>query len=369
MKIIDVHGKPEEMGLAIGREARLLVHDQLALYKKHWKELTGVGWTESLERVRAYEESARVHAPRACAELAGIAAGAGVSARELFLLNSYEEIEAMHDVGEKRAKRGKCTSVALLGPHMHDGRARIGHNEDWVWFDTDFLYVVRAKPDRGPAFLSVTYGGLLPNYGVNEHGLAQVCDSLAATDERVGVPRLLVCREVLGSARSIDDAAKIIRNMPRAGGYNHLLMDARGRAVNLETTATKEVLRPVHDFSAHTNFYQDGTLDAMSLHTATYSRYRYYRVSELLRGLVRSDAGATVSSMFDVLSDHQNYPESVCRHRSDRADDHDQTIVSYIIDPARRTISVRPGNPCGKTTRKKVTTPIYSLDMGDELWR
>lgn len=366
MKIIDVKGAPHDMGLAIGRGARVLIQKQIRLYKEHWKLLTHVSWAESLRMAVPFERVARTDVPHTFAELAGIAVGAQVSARELFLINAFEEIDALTDL--KRKKKGRCTSIAVSGAHMKDGRPRIAHNEDWMWFDTDLVYVVRAQPHGAPAFLSITYGGLLSNNGLNEHGLAQVCDSLAALDERVGVPRLFVAREVL-TAPSVSSAIATIKKFHRSGGYNHLLVDARGHAVNFETTATKSVERKVQDFSVHTNFYQDATLATQDLHTATYSRYRYYRAQELLAGLVKKPAGCTPNDLFGVLSDHQNYPESVCRHRSDLPEDNDQTIVSYLMDPARRMIHVRPGNPCGHTTRTKVPASVYFLDEGQEIWQ
>lgn len=365
IKIIDVSGTPMEMGLTIGREARVLVRKQLALYRKHWKMLTGVSWESGLEMNRPFEKEARQALPDVFDELCGIAVGAGVSARDLFLMNSLEEIEGLTDL---KKKREHCTSITMLGAHMRDGRPRIGHNEDWVWFDTEFVLAVRARPANAPAFLSITYGGLLPNYGVNEHGFAQVCDSQVATDERVGVPRLFVARAVLQS-KSVDAAMRTIGSFKRSGGYNHVLMDARGHAVNFETTATKAVALPVNGFSVHTNFYRDPKLEKIQLHTTTFSRYRYYRAKELLSLLAKKGTGLTNNDLFRVLADHQNYPESLCRHRSTLPEDNDQTIASYIIDVARKTIVIKPGNPCGRTTRKEVPVTISFLDEGQEIWQ
>lgn len=366
MKIIDVKGKPEEMGLAIGREARLLIQKQVRLYKENWKLLTHVSWEKSLQMTKPFEAVAGKTLPETFAELAGIAAGANVSARELFLINAFEEVDALTDL--ERKHKGKCTSIAMTGAHMKDGRPRIAHNEDWMWFDTDLVYVVRAKPEGAPAFLSVTYGGLLANNGFNECGVAQVCDSLAATDERLGVPRLFVARQVL-AAKSVNAAMATIKKFSRSGGYNHLLMDGRGHAVNFETSATQSAMIPVQDFSVHTNFYQDPKLAKSELHTTTYSRYRYFRAKELLKVATTKSAGCTQDDLFGVLADHQNYPESVCRHRSDLPEDNDQTIVSYLMDPARRIMHIRGGNPCGHTTRKKVPASVYFLDEHQELWQ
>ncbi len=364
IKIIDAKGTPEEIGLAIGRGARVLVQKQVALYKEHWKKLTHISWEEGLRLSREFEKPAREALPDVFAELAGIAAGANVSARELFMLNAFEEVDALSFLQKK--KHEKCTSVAVSGAHMKDGRSRIIHNEDWMWFDSDLVYAVRVRPQKGTAFLSITYGGLLPNYGVNEHGVAQVCDSLAAKDERVGVPRLFVARKALES-KSITQALTTIKGLKRSGGYNHLLMDAKGHAVNFETSATSTAMLPVHGFSVHTNFYQDPKLAKGELHTRTHSRYRYYRVKDILSTLIKKHHDLTQDDLFGVLSDHENYPESVCQHRSDRSDSTDQTIASYVIDPARQSIILKQGNPCGKTTKQPVPAALYFLDEAREL--
>ncbi len=358
MKVFTANGSPHEIGIALGFQARFLVRKQLALYKEHWQKLTRLSWSASLVLTPPFEKMAQKYTPDAFAELAGIAIGAGVSPRELFLVNSFEEIDALSGRQKKGAEH--CTTLMVIGAHMQDGRPRIAHNEDWVWFDKDFAYMARVYPKKGPSFLSITFGGLLPNYGVNEHGIAQVCDSLVATDERVGVPRLLMTRGVLG-ARTLEEAMRLVTNVHRSGGYNHVMMDSHGRGVNFEASAIKQVARPLQGFSVHTNFYQDQNLAKSELHMRTYSRYRCFRAQEILARQVHKAAGVVEEDLFAVLSDHQNQPESVCRHFRSGSGDYDQTIASHIIDPVRRSITVRTGNPCeyNKNTKQAAT---YFLD-------
>ena len=42
-----------------------------------------------------------------------------------------------------------------------EGYVLLAHNEDWISVDRDHIYLVHAEPDRGPAFIGMTYGLLM----------------------------------------------------------------------------------------------------------------------------------------------------------------------------------------------------------------
>ena len=76
----------------------------------------------------------------------------------------------------------KCTSMAVSDDCTADGHVLVAHNEDWLPEDEQDVYLVHASPDDEPSFLAMTYGGLLPNIGFNEAGIAQCCDSVYPND-------------------------------------------------------------------------------------------------------------------------------------------------------------------------------------------
>jgi len=108
-------------------------------------------------------------APHLVEELRGLADGSRQSFGDLFFLNALEEA-----LEWKEARR--CTAVAINVP----GGPLLGHNEDWYGEDADYVLVIHARPAGKPAFLSITAAPFLAAVGLNEAGLAQGVNSVAA---------------------------------------------------------------------------------------------------------------------------------------------------------------------------------------------
>jgi isopenicillin-N N-acyltransferase-like protein len=75
------------------------------------------------------------------------------------------------------------------------------------------------------------------------------------------------------------------------------------------------------------------------------SRVRYNRTYRLLR----SQRGKlSLKSIQSILSDHVNYPQSICNHilESDPPLERQATIASLIMDLTSRTMHVAWGTPC-----------------------
>jgi isopenicillin-N N-acyltransferase-like protein len=91
--------------------------------------------------------------PQYVDELMGMAEGAGVSFDDLAVVNAMEAVtmDALHLT--------KCSSMAVNDDRTADGHVLVAHNEDWLPDDEQDVYVVHASPEKGPSFLSVTYGG------------------------------------------------------------------------------------------------------------------------------------------------------------------------------------------------------------------
>ncbi len=70
------------------------------------------------------------------------------------------------------------------------------------------------------------------------------------------------------------------------------------------------------------------------------SKPRYRRI----RSLVENDYGfLSVDKMKAILSDHDDYPTSICRHSSNGDI---TTAASMIAEPERGLLHVSAGNPC-----------------------
>lgn len=342
--IVHVQGSHYEMGRQIGKLRRDAVYQMLATYHRYFEDESdriGIsGWKEAILHARKYLPFAEESVPQYVDELKGIADGAGLDFNDLLVLNCMEAIteDALH---------AGCTSLAAAPEVTADGSVLVGHNEDWLPDDYNTVYLVHARPEDEPAFLAITYGGLLPNIGFNEHGIAQCCDSVYPDDARFGVPRIFVSRAVL-AARIPSDAIRAALNRRRAAGYNHLIVHVSGEMYNVEVSAEDfDVIYGMDGLLAHTNNYLSRRMRAIekSSEELIASRVRYNRASRLMR----SQRGKiSLKSIQSVLTDHVNFPQSICNHveASDLLLERQQTIASLIMDLATRTMEVAWGTPC-----------------------
>jgi isopenicillin-N N-acyltransferase-like protein len=332
------------MGGQIGLDRKEAIQQMLGVYRRYFEEegeRIGIAdWDEAILHARKYLPFAEESVPQYVEELEGIADSAEVEFNDLLVLNCVEAIteDALH---------AGCTSLAAAPEVTADGSLLVGHNEDWLPDDQNTVYLVHARPDDEPAYLAITYGGLLPNIGFNQHSIAQCCDSVYPNDARIGVPRLFVSRAVL-AARTPAEAIRAALNRRRAAGYNHLIVHVSGEMYNVEVSAEDfDVIYGVEGMLAHTNNYLSRRMRAIEKDSDELiaSRVRYNRALRLMR----SQRGKlSLKSFQAILSDHVNYPQSICSHIDENEPplERQQTIVSLLIDLTTQTMYVAWGPPC-----------------------
>jgi isopenicillin-N N-acyltransferase-like protein len=194
----------------------------------------------------------------------------------------------------------------------------LAHNEDWLPEDEPDVYLIHASLDDEPPFLAMTYGALLPNIGFNAYGIAQTCDSVYPNDSRIGIPRVIASRAVLG-ARTTGDAIRHMLIPRRAAGYNHLLVHVSGEIYSVEVSAKRFAIIYADDgYLVHTNHYLDSNMQAIEDEPDELisTRIRYFRARRLLARTGRH----TIESIQNIQRDHINYPNSICNHAEEDMD-------------------------------------------------
>jgi isopenicillin-N N-acyltransferase-like protein len=342
LKIIHVQGTHLAIGQQIGEACCEEIQRMLAVYRKGFEEAYDelqLTWDEAILQARKYYPFAEELMPQYVAEVEGMAETSGTDFEDLMVLNCMEAItsDALH-LG--------CTSLAVSAERTADGHVLVGHNEDWLPDDEENTYLIHARPDDEPAFLAITYGGLLPNIGFNEHSIAQCCDSVYPDDARVGVPRVFVSRAVLAAAR-LADAIRCALPRRRAAGYNHLIADRHGELYNIEISARRfDTIYGMNGYLAHTNHYLTSRMRRVEEHTETLigSRVRCNRALRLLK----STTAHTPETLKNILSDHVDHPNSICSHveLEESPLDRQKTIASLIMDLTALEMHVCWGNPC-----------------------
>jgi isopenicillin-N N-acyltransferase-like protein len=227
-----------------------------------------------------------------------------------------------------------------------DGHVLIAHNEDWTPEDEQDVAVVHACPDDGPPFLAMMYGGYLPNIGFNACGIAQCCDSVHPSDSRIGVPRVIASRAVLGT-RTIADAIRCMVSPRRAAGYNHLLAHESGELYSVEVSARRFAILYAHEgYIVHTNHFIDAQLKAIEKDPDELLNTRIRRSRAL--NLFSLSPQHNLQSLQTIQQDHVNYPHAICNHAQEIKSWilREKTICSLIIDLTDRAMHIAWGNPC-----------------------
>src|SRR6058998_2063817 len=230
IRVVRAQGMPLARGQQVGRELSDLIQRSIDFYHRY---LTKRGVTsESLQDLLfPYLVAAEQQYPDAMAVLKGMSVGAMVPVLELFAINAFEELEPLLESPEGellflQKKEGytqrpapapdRCSSISVRTP---DGGTLLAHNEHWLAGDAGNVAVLVDHPADGRiAVASPTVVCCLPAVGVNGHGAAQGIGSLTASDDAIGVPRVLVSRSSL-EARDRRDAIDRGARPGRAGGY------------------------------------------------------------------------------------------------------------------------------------------------------
>ncbi len=299
-----------------------------------------LNWEGAKNQARKYMPFAQERYPQYVDELAGMAEGANVNLTELMVVNALEAVtmDALHLT--------KCTSLAVNGDSTSTRQVLVAHNEDWLPEDEPDVYIIRMKPEDEPAILAMSYGGLLPNVGLNEAGIAQCCDTVYPSDTRIGIPRVVVSRAVL-AARTIGQAIRSTLVPLRAAGYNHLLAHESGELYNVEVSAHAfDVLYGLEGCLVHTNHYLSPKMIPIEDNSdeLVHTRVRYFRALHLLK----QRRSHSVETIQEILCDHVNFPDSICNHSIFDLDprDREKTVVSLVMNLTERSMQVAWGNPC-----------------------
>lgn len=374
LRVARAEGGPAMRGEQIGRELRDLINASIDFYHRYLSR-RGVSSQQLQDLLTPYLVAAETHVPASMATLKGMSIGAMVPVLELFAVNAFEELEPLLEqpeggmlflqrkegyleppaTGEARATRETtmpeaCSSFSVVAP----GVALLAHNEHWLAGDLGNVAVVIDIPSMGGVpVASPTIVCCLPAVGVNAHGGAQGIGSLTASDDRVGVPRVLVSRHSL-EARNREEAVARAGLAGRAGGYGHVFAFADGDAFTIETTGTRLAL--LDGAGPHTNHYRDPELSTLGPGPSEGSVSRLARLEQLLA----ERRPTTPEAVMDILRDHGSSPQAICLHPDPKEGDEASAVVfSMVADLKAGRMWVAPGIPCQNDYEEVDLTGVF----------
>jgi len=333
---IEASGSPWDIGHRIGLELR----GNFQVLKGRFddrieKSMGNEAFRKKVGPLISFSEQ---HVPLCVEEIRGMAEGADVPFVSLFGMNAMQEIMFQ--------PRG-CSSLAVPQDGTQDGVVLLAHNEDNDHALSDHTYLIKGEPDEEPAFLAFAYGGFTLNQGFNDRGIGSVGNALYSNDLKPGIPKLLAYREIMRST-FIEDAIRRCIRPERANGNNHIIANEDGEIYDLEVSAMRYgLIYAGGSFLAHTNhFTKAGMLDLDGWADLLNSRIRLNRLNRMLE---ERFGRIDIETLKVILSDHVNYPKSICKHVEAGVNETVATIGSVIIDLTNRSLMATSGNPCKGT--------------------
>ena len=305
-------GDAYAIGRALGEAAATALREvvpAIGRFRALMREWSGT------DRVRALEAAARAAWPRYVREIEGIADGAGVAFDMVFLWNCRGDLPAAGGPGrDTDADAAGCTTLMI--PPRGASPGIIAHNEDDAPELRGHCHILDARPDGAPGFVSFYSPGLLPGhtFAVNRAGLVQAIDNVRPEDQKVGVPRHLVCRAVL-DCEGLDDALALIRDTVRASGFHHALGCAGdSRLLSVEAPASGCAVVEAGAPRVHANHLLDARFAHVPQVIAPSSRSRQTRAEILIEGGALDEGG-----LLCVLGD-MGAPLPIHRREKDAGD-------------------------------------------------
>lgn len=262
--------------------------------------------------------------PELRTELRAVARGAGVRYWDILLLNCFDDllhalwlipplVAKLPFLGKRLVPGGAlaCSCFALTGARSGTGALIHARNLDYE-VDSSVIAaegvvpsalrqnvtVFECEPDRGHAFLSVGWPGIIGVVtSINDAGLSLACLTSTVSGETPnGIPLPLLYRQITQYAATLDEAESMVRRAPITIGNNLVLASAPeddARVVELSPHGVAR--RPAHDgLVVATNHFVDAALAAhQNGWVIPSSQDRYARLERLCSAETVDHAAAT----------------------------------------------------------------------------
>lgn len=231
-KVLHLKGTPYEMGYQHGALLKDSIKENLEYMikvrgDKPFATALGVK-IKPASLIRMIIRIQEKHVPKKYfAEMQGMAEASGLD-EELIQLGNFIP-ELFH-----------CSGFAVMNSATKDGTLYHGRVLDYAidWKLQEHAVIIVAEPEGGIPFVNVTYAGFLGSVtGMNAQQISIGEMGGGGYGHWNGVPMALLVREVLSSAKTLDEAIAVFRDNPRTCQYFYVVADAKSnKAVGMEAS-------------------------------------------------------------------------------------------------------------------------------------
>ena len=262
LRLLELTGSYYDMGFAHGPTYA----DDIRRYTEERVSLAGeAGWTghtltrdEVLSLGEACVAEHEAYAPDLMDELRGIADATGLSLAELVITNGFTDfVDTVYTYARQKVATplaaDDCTAFIVPNHRGAEGHGIFGQTWDMHATSTEFVILLRCRPDNAPSCLTFTITGCIGMIGMNDAGIVVGINNLLGGDGQVGVTWPFVVRKALQQT-DIESALRCITEAKLAGAHNYLLFDKEGNGYNIEATSSATAVTKLDgDAIVHTN--------------------------------------------------------------------------------------------------------------------
>ena len=332
--VIQAGGSPYDVGVIHGRAATATIEAEITA------RLRNRDLDHAFAEARAGIPHVRDWAPHLLDEMRGIADGAGVELAAILAVNRVGYVEAPAPAG--------CTAF-IAGPDLtQDGSIYGGQNKDTGFGASERRVILSLAPEGRPSVVTYAYAGSLGHIGINSAGFSRWGMSLF-TDEPDALGAKLPVHRMLLECRSVAECRQLVKAMGAKDAGAHAISDADGHCGVIEQFDGKNVwLDGGRDHAGHANAIaspdpEDRAFDREDSAT-WYAWDRHRRVNEILE---ERRGSLSVDACFDMLSDHEGTPRSICRHEENLTPyKNNLSNAGIVAEPLEGRLHISYGPPC-----------------------
>jgi isopenicillin-N N-acyltransferase-like protein len=351
--IISLTGSPYEIGYRHGKIAKEAIKHNIQFYLDLWNYFSGVDKSQVLENAREFIPYIERIDSELIEELKGVAEGCGVEFEEIVALNARWELNHSYfsPTVPDKALDG-CTAFAISTEATKNKHTFIGQNWDYKTGVKESCIILIIKQQSKPDIIINTEAGIIGHKGFNSAGIGIGLNFIRCNRDvfHEGLPMLIKVRSIL-NAETLSECLKIIMTFEGPNSGNIVIAHRDGEAIDIECLPDDSFfLYPKGGILTHANHFlslsfQGKDTGRALLPDTVIRNNRAFGLFQNKRGNLGFD------TIKQVLRDHFDYPNSICRHRNERLELYEswETITSMIIDLTEGKMLYTSGPPCSNS--------------------
>jgi isopenicillin-N N-acyltransferase-like protein len=265
IRILDLEGSPAEIGRAHGTEfaaeIRRYTDERVGLVASGTWSGGALDRSDVLALAESMLPAHEEFDPDLHVEMLAMAEAAGISPAEAVIVGGFTDF-----VDTVRASVGgavpstlledDCTAV-IVPDGRADGAGFLAQTWDMHDSATDYVVLLRIRPDDAPTATVFTTTGCLGQIGMNSEGVCVGINNLTGLDGQIGVAWTSVVRGMLKTTTA-DAALDVLLSARLAGAHNFLIFDSDGVGYDVEAMPS---VRPVAALDDEPIFHTNHPID------------------------------------------------------------------------------------------------------------